>query len=164
MSPSTYVISPLRTIFDILNLEIHVHDIALWEFVTPCEIHCTSFYREYIINTLRDLLFRWGDNIKMELQELGWGMAWIDVAHDTDRWRVLLNGVMRGISWLAENLLAGQEGLFSMELVRELLAASRKNHLRIAYACRGKLCSAWMKLLAHTGTVPKCCEELIGSR
>jgi len=28
-----------------------------------------------------------GDNIKMDLQEVGWGgMEWIAVAHDRDRW------------------------------------------------------------------------------
>ena len=33
---------------------------------------------------------RWEDNIKMDLQEVGWGiMDWIDVAQDRDRWRAL---------------------------------------------------------------------------
>jgi hypothetical protein len=37
---------------------------------------------------------RW-DNIKMDLQEVGWnGVAWIDVAQDRDRWRALVNAVM----------------------------------------------------------------------
>jgi hypothetical protein len=32
---------------------------------------------------------RWQDNIKMDLQEVGWrGMDWIDLAQDRDRWRV----------------------------------------------------------------------------
>jgi hypothetical protein len=31
---------------------------------------------------------RWEDNIKMDLQEVGWGdMDWIDMAEDRDRWR-----------------------------------------------------------------------------
>ena len=35
------------------------------------------------------------DNIKMDLQEVGWaGMDWIDLAQDTDRWQALVNGVM----------------------------------------------------------------------
>jgi hypothetical protein len=25
---------------------------------------------------------RWEDNIKMDLQEVGWGMDWIELAHD----------------------------------------------------------------------------------
>jgi hypothetical protein len=36
-----------------------------------------------------------------------WGMDWIDLAQDRDRWRALVIAVMklRGISWLAENQL-----------------------------------------------------------
>jgi hypothetical protein len=38
---------------------------------------------------------RWEDNIKMDLQEVGWeGMDWIDMAQDRDRWRVLVSAVM----------------------------------------------------------------------
>jgi hypothetical protein len=38
---------------------------------------------------------RWEDNIKMDLQEVGWGgMDWIDMAQDRDRWRALVNVVM----------------------------------------------------------------------
>jgi hypothetical protein len=37
---------------------------------------------------------RWDDNIKMELQEVGWSMDWIELAQDRDRWRVLLNAVV----------------------------------------------------------------------
>ena len=37
----------------------------------------------------------WEDNIKMDLQEVGWeGMDWIDLAYDRDRWRALVNAVM----------------------------------------------------------------------
>jgi hypothetical protein len=39
--------------------------------------------------------FRWVDNIKMDLREIGWsGMNWIDLAKDRDRWRALVNTVM----------------------------------------------------------------------
>jgi hypothetical protein len=38
---------------------------------------------------------RWLNNIKMNLREIGWGgMDWIDLAHDTDQWRALVNPVM----------------------------------------------------------------------
>jgi hypothetical protein len=35
---------------------------------------------------------RWEDNIKMDLQEVGWqGMDWMDLAQDRDRWQALTN-------------------------------------------------------------------------
>jgi hypothetical protein len=38
---------------------------------------------------------RWGDNMKMDLQEVGWGgMDWITLAQDRDRWLSLLDVVM----------------------------------------------------------------------
>jgi hypothetical protein len=38
---------------------------------------------------------RWEDNIKMDLQEVGsWGMEWIELARERDRWRALVNAVM----------------------------------------------------------------------
>jgi hypothetical protein len=38
---------------------------------------------------------RWEDNIKMDLQEVGWGdMDWIDLAQDRGRWLALVNMIM----------------------------------------------------------------------
>jgi hypothetical protein len=38
---------------------------------------------------------RWVDNIKMDLREIGWsGVDWIDLAHNRDQWRALVNTVM----------------------------------------------------------------------
>ena len=38
---------------------------------------------------------RWVDNIKKDLQEVGFGyMDWIGLAQDRDRWRTLLSAVM----------------------------------------------------------------------
>jgi uncharacterized protein YebE (UPF0316 family) len=38
---------------------------------------------------------RWEDDIKMNLQEVGWGgMDWIAQARDRDRWRAFVNAVM----------------------------------------------------------------------
>jgi len=38
---------------------------------------------------------KWEDNIKMDLREVVyWGMDWIDLAQDRDRWQVLVTAVM----------------------------------------------------------------------
>jgi hypothetical protein len=38
---------------------------------------------------------RWEDNIKMNLDEIGYGdVDWIHLAQDRDRWQALLNTVM----------------------------------------------------------------------
>ena len=38
---------------------------------------------------------RWVDNIRMDLQEMGYGyMDWIGLAQDRDRWRTLVSAVM----------------------------------------------------------------------
>ena len=63
------------------------------------------------------------DNITMYLQEVGCGyMDWIGLAQDRVRWRTLVSAVMtfgfremRGISWLAVNQLAAQDGLCTIE-------------------------------------------------
>ena len=39
--------------------------------------------------------YRWEDNIKINLQEVGWGgMDWFDLGQDRDRWWALVNAVM----------------------------------------------------------------------
>jgi len=39
---------------------------------------------------------RWEGDIKVDLQEVGWGggMVWSVLAQDRDRWRVVVNAVM----------------------------------------------------------------------
>jgi hypothetical protein len=38
---------------------------------------------------------RWEDNIKMDLQEVGWGCGdWMERTQDRDRWRTLVSMVM----------------------------------------------------------------------
>jgi hypothetical protein len=38
---------------------------------------------------------RWEDNIKIDLQEVGWeGVDWIYMAQNRDRWRAVVNAVM----------------------------------------------------------------------
>ena len=34
---------------------------------------------------------RWEDNIKRNLSEVGWGMAWIDLPQNRDKGRILVN-------------------------------------------------------------------------
>jgi hypothetical protein len=37
----------------------------------------------------------WEDNIKIDLEEIGWGgMNWIDVAQNMEQWRALVNMAM----------------------------------------------------------------------
>jgi hypothetical protein len=36
----------------------------------------------------------WEDNIKMDLQDVGWGMDWLELAQDRDRWLALVKAVM----------------------------------------------------------------------
>jgi hypothetical protein len=68
---------------------------------------------------------RWEDNMKMDLQEVGWGSSiWLRKGtgggHLWLWWWNFGFHKMRGISWLAEKLLAFQEGLCSMELRIEI--------------------------------------------
>ena len=38
---------------------------------------------------------RWEDNIKIDLQKVGWGgMEWIDLTLNRDRWRAFVNAVI----------------------------------------------------------------------
>jgi len=40
-------------------------------------------------------VYRWEDNIQMDLQEVGCGgRDWIELAQDRDRWRAIVNAVM----------------------------------------------------------------------
>jgi hypothetical protein len=58
------------------------------------EVH-TGFWWEDLRRPLGRPRRRWEDNIKMDLQEVGWGgMDWIDMAEDRDRWRALVSVVM----------------------------------------------------------------------
>jgi hypothetical protein len=67
----------------------------------------SEFYEAYMRITYRILVERpkgrrplgrpgrrWEDNIKIDLQGVGWGMNWIELAQDRDRWRALVNAVM----------------------------------------------------------------------
>jgi hypothetical protein len=37
---------------------------------------------------------RWDDNIKMDVQDVGWGIDWIELTQDRDRWRAVVNALV----------------------------------------------------------------------
>jgi hypothetical protein len=50
---------------------------------------------------------RWEDNIRLDLQEVGYrGMDWIELAQDRDRWQAIVNAVMNlRVPYIEENFL-----------------------------------------------------------
>jgi hypothetical protein len=47
------------------------------------------------------------DNIKMDFQEMGWGLYWINLAEDREKWRARVNAVMNfRVSESARNFFA----------------------------------------------------------
>jgi hypothetical protein len=52
------------------------------------------------------------DNIKMDLQEVVWGMDWINLARDRDRWRALVDTVVDfRVPYHAGNFLTSLESV-----------------------------------------------------
>jgi hypothetical protein len=52
----------------------------------------------YFYSLIFDYSHRWKDNIKIDIQEVSWeggSMDWIDLGQDRDRWRALLNEVLK---------------------------------------------------------------------
>jgi hypothetical protein len=37
---------------------------------------------------------RWEDNIKIDFEDVGWDMDWIELAQDRDRWWAVVNAVL----------------------------------------------------------------------
>jgi hypothetical protein len=37
---------------------------------------------------------RWENGIRMDVRETGWGLEWMQLAHDRDRWRAVVNTAM----------------------------------------------------------------------
>jgi hypothetical protein len=80
--------------------------IFLWFY--DCVHHCRTIkVLWYCWCTVQ--IWRWEDNIKMDLQEVGGDCGdWIELSQEKDRWQALVSTVrnlrvpkMRGISWLA---------------------------------------------------------------
>jgi len=44
--------------------------------------------------TLRKSWRRWKDNIKVDLQKVGWGTDWIELTQNRNNWRAFVNAVM----------------------------------------------------------------------
>lgn len=97
-------------------------------------------------------------------------MDWIHAAQDKDKWRTIVNTVMnlgvlksQGISWLAKEPLASQEGLNSIDLVFQLITEfvifskrdgiptilnlffRNKFHSHVGYCCGDETCSRWLR-------------------
>jgi hypothetical protein len=54
-----------------------------------------KYRRRGLVYSFLAIRFRWVDNIKMDLREIGWAVKdWIELARDRDQWRALVNTVM----------------------------------------------------------------------
>ena len=103
---------------------------------------------------------RWVDNIRMDLQEVVCGyMDWIGLAQDRDRWWMFASAVMnlemRGISWLAANQLASQEGLCTVEWVSTAVTRSGTKFQPCHSQCISRSCSVSLLTLQRLQIGPK---------
>jgi hypothetical protein len=59
----------------------------------------------------------WEDNIKVGLHEVGsWGLDWLELAQDRERWRALVNAVMNlRVTYIAGNFLSSCNPVTSQE-------------------------------------------------
>jgi len=66
----------------------------MWHAWTRGDVHTESWWGKL---RERDHLEELGVDgriiLKMDLQEVGWGMDWIDLAQNRDKWRALVNTV-----------------------------------------------------------------------
>ena len=70
----------------------------------PCNVRSTTYQCTAMLRTVQFIFFsyiiykpryRWVDNIRMDLQEVGCGnVDWIGLTQDRDRWRTLVSTVM----------------------------------------------------------------------
>ena len=67
---------------------------AVWHAWETGEVRTGFWWGNLEKTTWNTYAYR-GGNIKMDLQEVGWGsMDWISLAQDRDSWRALVNAVM----------------------------------------------------------------------
>ena len=77
----------------------------------------------------------WENNIKMDLQQVGWGggdMQWIDLARWKDRWRATVNAVMN--LWAPKNvgnLTSWETVRFSGTLINGVTQLYSELHVRL---------------------------------
>jgi hypothetical protein len=63
-------------------------------------VYRVSLGKPEVKRPLRRPWHRWEDNIKIDLQEVGYGgMDWIEFVQDRDRWQAFVNAVMN--HWVA---------------------------------------------------------------
>jgi hypothetical protein len=79
----------------------------MWNIWATGEVHTGFWCRDLMERSLGRPRRRWEENIKRDLQEVGWGgMDWIALAQDRGRWRALVNAVMNlRVPYNAGNLL-----------------------------------------------------------
>jgi hypothetical protein len=88
--PSVQILSLLRR----LKCSSYRHVIKSHRIFYYCVSHFLLVGRPEGRRPLGRPKHRWKDNIKMDIQEVGWGMDWIELAQDRDRWRTLANAVI----------------------------------------------------------------------
>jgi hypothetical protein len=57
-------------------------------------VHAGFWWEDLREGTIWINRHRWEDNIKMDIQEVGWGMDWIQLAQYRDRLRALVNAII----------------------------------------------------------------------
>jgi hypothetical protein len=73
---------------------------VIWAGHVACRWEKRNAYRTLVgkpeeMRALGRPIYKWEDNIKMDLRETGWGdMDWIVQAQDRDQWRAFVNKVM----------------------------------------------------------------------